>query len=163
MMDKRKTSQIITALLLMGLLGFFAYKQRGRARESQQPTTSASQPESVVWRMVDASRSADTEQYLACYTGELERLLRHNLEEMGTDKFREYLSNSVRPVKGIAVSAPESTAPAEKRVSVEYVYEDRNEKQQVTLRQVGKEWKILRVEATERMKTLVPYGAPVTD
>ena len=163
MMDKKKTSQIITTLLLTGLLGFFAYKQREHATQSEPVTTAASQPESVVWRMVDASRSADTEQYLACYTGELERLLRQNLKEMGAAKFRDYLSNSLRPVKGIAVSTPEATAPSEKRVSVEYVYEDRNEKQQVYLRQVGKEWKILRVEATERMKTLVPYGAPVTD
>jgi hypothetical protein len=113
--------------------------------------------------MVDASRSADPERYVACYTGVMERFLRQNLQEMGSAKFREYLSNSIRLVKGIAVSAPEATAPSEKRVSVEYVYEDRNEKQQVYLQQVGNEWKILRVEATEHIKTLVPYGAPVTD
>lgn len=157
-MDKRTVSQTLTALLLTSLLGFFAYKERVRA-----PTTQSEQPESVIWRMVDASRSADPERYLACYTGEMRRFLGQNLEEMGSDKFREYLSNSLRPVKGVAVSAPESTSPSEKRVSVEYVYEDRNEKQQIYLRQVGHEWKILRVEATERMKTLVPYGAPVTD
>lgn len=156
MVNKKKVSQTITVLLLTALLGVFAYKQRVPATESEQP-------ESVIWRMVDASRSADPQRYLACYTGEMQRVLRQNLQEMGSDKFREYLSNSLRSVKGIAVSAPETTAPLERRVSVEYVYEDRNEKQQIYLWQVGKEWKILRVEATERIKTLVPYGTPVTD
>lgn len=155
-MNKNRVSQATTVLLLAALLGFFAYKQRVRATGSEQP-------ESVIWRMIDASRSADSQRYLACYTGEMERFLRQNLEEMGSAKFREYLSNSLRKVKGIAVSAPETIAPSERRVSVEYVYEDRNEKQQMYLRQVGKEWKILRVEAAERIKTLVPYGAPVTD
>jgi hypothetical protein len=93
----------------------------------------------------------------------MQLFLRQNLEEMGPAKFREYLSNSLRPVKGIAVSAPETTAPSEKRVSVEYVYADRNEKQQMYLRRVGKEWKIFRVDTTERTKTLVPYGTPVAD
>lgn len=155
-MNKKRVSQTVTALLLTALLGFFVYKQR-------TPATESGQPESVIWRMVDASRSADPQRYLACYTGEMQRFLRQNLEEMGSAKFREYLSNSLRPVKGIAVSAPETTAPSEKRVLVEYVYEDRNEKQQIYLRQVGKEWKIFRVEAAQRIKTLVPYGTPVTD
>ena len=155
-MNKKKISQTITVLVLTALLGFFAYKQRMRPTESEPP-------ESVIWRMIDASRSPDPQRYLACYTGEMQRVLRQNLEEMGEVKFREYLANSLRPVKGIAVSASETTSPSEKRVSIEYVYEDRNEKQQIYLRQVGKQWKILRVEAAERIKTLMPYGAPVTD
>jgi len=154
--NKKKVSQTVTTLLLAALLGFFAYKQR-------VPAIASEQPESVIWRMVDASRSADPQRYLACYTGEMQRFLRQNLEDMGSAKFREYLSNSLRTVKGIAVSAPETATPSEKRVSVEYVYQDRNEKQKIYLRQVGKDWKIFRVEAAERIKTLVPYGTPVAD
>ncbi len=120
-------------------------------------------PEAAIWRMVDASRSMDPERYLSCYTGDMERMLRRNLQEMGPAKFREYLSGSLRQMKGIAVSAPQTSAPDERRVSVEYVYEDRNEVQQVYLRQVGRAWKIFRVEGAERIKTLVPYGTPVND
>lgn len=157
MISKRKTSQILTAVLLAALLGVFAYRQR-RVRASEGDT-----PEAAIWRMVDASRASDPERYLASYTGEMETLLRRNLQDMGPVKFRNYLSNSIRPVKGIAVSAPETVSAAERRVSIEYVYEDRNEVQQVYLRQVGRQWKIERVEGAEQIKTLVPYGTPVTD
>ncbi len=154
---KKKAPQVVTVILLTAVLGIFAYRQRGsRSREGDAP-------EATIWRMVDASRNADLDRYMQCYTGEIEQRLRQNLREMGPAKFRDYLRGSERQLKGIAVSAPQTSSPTETRVSVEYVYEDRNEVQQVYLRQVGKNWKIFRVEGAERVKTLVPYGTPVRD
>ncbi len=154
---KKKAPQVLTAILLTAVLGIFAYRQRGSgSREGDAP-------EATIWRMVDASRNADLDRYMKCYTGEIEQRLQQNLREMGPAKFRDYLTSSQRQLKGIAVSAPQASSPTETRVSVEYVYEDRNEVQQIYLRQVGKSWKIFRVEGAERVKTLVPYGTPVRD
>lgn len=154
---KKKAPQVLTAIVLTVVLGIFAYRQRGPV--SREGDT----PEATIWRMVDASRNADLNRYMKCYTGELEQRLRQNLRDMGPGKFRDYLTSSQRQLKGIAVSPPQASSPTETRVSVEYVYEDRNEVQQVYLRQVGKNWKIFRVEGAERVKTLVPYGTRVTD
>ena len=157
-MKKERIAQGLTVLLMGAILGFFAYRKRGAApREAE-----ASAPESAVWRMVEASRDADPERYLESYTGEMERLLRRNSLEMGSPKFREYLSATYRQVKGIAVSAPQMISPSEGHMSVEYVYADHNETQQVYVRRMGREWKIFRVESAERIKTLIPYGTPAT-
>ena len=156
-MKKKTLAQGLTLLLIASIFGFFAYKQRASAPAEDNT------PESAIWRMVDASRAADLEPYLQCYTGEMERLLRRNLQEMGAARFREYLANTHRQVKGVAVSPPQMASPSEGRISVEYVYQDRNEVQQVHVRLVGKQWKIFRVDSAERIKTLVPYGTPVTE
>lgn len=153
-------AQALTLLLIAGILGYFAWRQRrtGPAAAAEETT-----PESAVWRMVDASRAADLEAYIGCYTGDLERQLRQNVREMGEARFREYLTSTYAQVKGVAVSPPQMASAAEGRVPVEYVYQDRNEVQQVHVRRVGKQWKIFRVEGAERVKTLVPYGTPVNE
>lgn len=155
--NKKKIAQALTLVLMACLLGLFAYRQRG------SPPPEEITAESAIWRMVDAARAADPERYLDCYTGEMEGQLRRNFQEMGPARFSEYLSTTHRQVKGIAVSPPQMTSSSEGRISVEYVYQDRNEVQQVHVRQVGKQWKIFRVESAERIKTLVPYGTPVTE
>ena len=53
--------------------------------------------------------------------------------------------------------------PGEARVRVEYIYSDRNEMQDVYLKQEGNNWKIVKVAGAERIKTLIPYGTAVTD
>lgn len=156
-MTKTTQARILTAMLIAAIAGFFAYRQRKPAPASDNT------PESAVWRMLDAARAADPEQYLACYTGEMERLLRRNYQEMGAAGFREYLARTHSPVKGVAVSPPQMTSSTEGRIAVEYVYQDRNEVQQVHVRRVGIQWKIAQVETVERMKTVVPYGTPVNE
>jgi hypothetical protein len=111
--------------------------------------------------MVDASRAGDPARYLDCYTGELEPRLRRDFEEMGSARFRDYLLDAHRRLKGVAVRSPRVSSPFEAQIQVEYVYEDRNEVQQVYVKRVGGLWKIDRVEGAERIKTLVPYGTPV--
>ena len=158
---KRKTVAKLLTLLFLGLLlAALVFKQRS-SRDGG--TTASDSPEAPVWRMIDAARASDTEQYLNCYGGEMEQRLRKNLEDMGRSRFQEYLRSSLRTVKGIAVSTGPADSPLERQVVIEYVYEDRNEVQHVFLRQFGKAWKICRVESAEQRKTLVPYGTPVTD
>ena len=150
-------AQFLTLALLAAIVGLIVYKKR------PAPAPVESGPESAIWRMVDASRAADPEKYLACYSGEMERQLRQNYREMGAERFQEYLAGTHRQIKGIAVSPPQMSSAGEGRVEVEYVYQDRNEKQQVVVRREGGQWKIVQVESAERIKTLVPYGTPVTE
>ena len=156
-MKRESVASLCTLLFLGLLLAALAFKQR-----SAQPAA-ADSSEAPVWRMIEAARASNTQQYLSCYGGEMEQQLRKNLEDMGPRRFQEYLGNSLRSVKGIAVSSVPADSPLERQVVVEYVYEDRNEVQHVFLRQFGREWKICRVESAEQSKTLVPYGTPVSD
>jgi hypothetical protein len=154
---KRNLAQLLTLALLAAIVGLIVYKKR------PAPAPEESGPESAIWRMVDASRAADPEKYLACYGGEMERQLRQNYREMGAERFQEYLAGTHRQIKGIAVSPPQMSSAGEGRIAVEYVYQDRNEVQQVVVRREGGQWKIVQVESAERIKTLVPYGTPVTE
>jgi hypothetical protein len=154
---KRNLAQFLTLALLAAIVGLIVYKKR------PAPAPVESGPESAIWRMVDASRAADPEKYLACYSGEMERQLRQNYREMGAERFQEYLAGTHRQIKGIAVSPPQMSSAGEGRIAVEYVYQDRNEVQQVVVRREGGQWKIVQVESAERIKTLVPYGTPVTE
>ena len=156
-MTKRNMAQFLTLALLAAIVGLIVYKKR------PAPAPVESGPESAIWRMVDASRAADPEKYLACYSGEMERQLRQNYREMGAERFQEYLAGTHRQIKGIAVSPPQMSSAGEGRIAVEYVYQDRNEVQQVVVRREGGQWKIVQVESAERIKTLVPYGTPVTE
>jgi hypothetical protein len=57
--------------------------------------------------------------------------------------------------------APEITSDREAKARVEYVYQDRNEAQNMYLEKTTTGWKITRVETAQRVKTLIPYGTPV--
>jgi len=175
-MSRSVLSRVLTVLLMAGMLWMFGYKRQaifrqaqpaasgsGESHESQVPApeSPAGPPDSVVWRMVGASRAGDPARYLDCYTGEMEPRLRRDFEEMGAARSRNYLLETHRHLKGVAVRSPRMSSPIEAQVPVEYVYEDRNEVQRFYVKNVGGVWKIDRVEGAERIKTLVPYGTPV--
>jgi hypothetical protein len=127
------------------------------------PDPEVSLPKSVVWRIAGAAQNGDVKGYLACYGGGMENSLRKNAEEMGPKRFRQYLINSSRDIRGIVVMPPLMVSVSESRLSVEYVYQDRSEVQQLSVRKIGDQWKVFGVEGAERVKTLVPYGTPVHD
>jgi len=180
-MSRTVAAKVLTVALLAGIVWTFGYARRTSppaveaARPAVTPTPAAAapaadpsdarvsreSPESVVWRMVDAARAGDSTGYLECYTGELEPRLRQNFQDMGSLRSRDYLLDAHRQLKGVAVRSPRMISPQEAEIPVEYVYEDRNELQQVFARRVGGVWKIDRVDGAERIKTLVPYGTPV--
>ena len=65
------------------------------------------------------------------------------------------------PIKGVAIKEPQKLTDREVKARVEYIYADRNEVQSMFLVKVGDVWKIERLDETERIKTLIPYGTPV--
>ena len=56
---------------------------------------------------------------------------------------------------------PQPLSDPEVKARVEYVFQDRNEAQYFYLDKMSGGWKIARVDSSERVKTLVPYGTPV--
>jgi hypothetical protein len=118
-------------------------------------------PQDVIYRMLDAAGQGDAAAYLGCYSGTLRRRLAQSRDEMTPAGFTQYLAQTNRQIKGIAIAEPTALSETEAVVPVEFVYQDRNEAQQFFLEKSSGEWKIARISAAERVKTLIPYGMPV--
>ena len=89
------------------------------------------------------------------------QLLREAFErELGRGGQVYFLHNEVESIEKTAREV-EALIP-QARIRVEYVYEDRNEVQQVELERQDGRWRISSVDSAQRVKTLVPYGTPVT-
>jgi hypothetical protein len=119
------------------------------------------EPRDAIYKMLDAARAGDANAYLGCFSGQMATMLQQSLSEMGPQAFSQYLVNMNKEIKGVALSEPAQLTDREVRVRVEYVFQDRNEAQQMFLEKAGDGWRIARVDSTERVKTLVPYGTPV--
>lgn len=156
-MSKERLANVITIALILGALGFFVARKTGPRSQPQPKST----PQDAIYAMLDAARAGDANAYLSRYTGQMQATLRQVAFEKGLARFGEYLRSSSAEIKGIAVSEPTAFSDREVQIRVEYVYQDRNEAQTAYLEKVSNVWKITRVEGTERVKTLVPYGTPV--
>ncbi len=118
-------------------------------------------PQDTVYAMLDAARAGDNDKYLSCYTGQMLSSLQQSVNETGKEGFAKYLKDSNAPIKGVAINEPQILTDREVKVRVEFVYQERNEVQFMYFEKIGADWKIARVDATERVKTLIPYGTPV--
>ena len=153
----RKTQILTLAALAVALA--IAVGRKQVARFSAPPPQTAAQD--VIYAMLDASRAGDVKAYLATYGGQMRAALEQSVRETGEEPFSRFLKESNAAVKGIAVTEPQPLSEREVKVRVEYVYQDRNEAQTVGLEKTGADWKITRVDGSERLKTLIPYGTPV--
>lgn len=169
-MSKDANAQAITIALIVGVLGFVVWNQGGfdALRRGAGDgggflgigSTKKAEPRDVIYAMLDAARDGFVDDYLDCYSGQMERTLRQSLEEMGPQRFSDFLRDRNRDIKGIAMNAPVETGD-EAEVRVEYVYADRNEVQEIYLQRIDGDWKIGRVSEIRRVETPVPYGTPV--
>ncbi len=137
-------------------VGFDASNWSPSSREQKE-----AEPRDTIYRMLDAARDGDAEAYIACYSGQMERMLTQSRTEMTPEGFAQYLTERNQEIKGIAISEPETLSESEVHVRVEYVYADRNEAQRFYLEKLPEGWKISRTDAAVRVETLVPYGTPV--
>jgi hypothetical protein len=154
----RKTQMLTLAALALALAIAVGRKQVARFSAAPRSQTAA---QDVIYTMLDASRAGDVRAYLATYAGQMRASLEQSIRETGEGRFSRYLKESNAAIKGIAVSEPQALSEREVKVRVEYVYQDRNEAQAVILEKAGGDWKITRVDGSERLKTLIPYGTPV--
>ena len=82
-MARSLLSRVLTVALMAAVLWVFGYKRRAIAPQAQatlggepreprpavpEDSIAEAPVESVVWRMVDASRAGDPSRYLDCYT-----------------------------------------------------------------------------------------------
>ncbi len=158
MTGRSNAARILTVVLLAGALGVAVVRSKRAPAQSAAPS-----PEDAIYAMLDAARNGDVNAYLESYTDSMRENLRQSLVESTPAGFAKYLKDSNAAFKGVAVSPPEPVNDDGVKVRVEYVYADRNEVQFVYLKKKGSGWKIFRVDGAERVKTLVPYGSPVTE
>jgi len=152
-MRKRAAAFILTAAMIGGAI-WFSYRER-----TKQPE----EPENAVWRMLDQSRAGSVEGYLECFTGATRAQLEATARGMTLPKFSDYLKGSVGLVKGVAVYDIARSGPEDAALVVEYVYQDRNERQRMTLKLESGVWRIGSAEGSQRIQPLIPYGKPVTE
>jgi hypothetical protein len=155
-MTKDRIAKAATLLVLMLLLGLAV------ARRWQRGTAQPKAPEDTIYEMLDAARAGDVKRYLAQFSGQMEAHLRQTAAEKSEGDFRNYLKSSNEEIKGVAITPAKSVSDGQVEIRVEYVYQDRNEVQMMYLEKVSDQWKIARVDSAERIKTLIPYGTPVS-
>jgi len=147
-------TRIVTILVLMGALAVVVL----RSTDFRFARLNA-KPQDAVYAMFDAARAGDVERYMASYTGEMAQSLARAKSE--SPDFARYLRDSNAGLKGIAMMEPQPQSDGQVMLRVEYVYQDRNEAQFFFLDRTAGGWKISRVETSERVKTVIPYGTPV--
>ena len=157
----RKLPAII-ALILIGLGAMLVVPRKdGRARRSGKPEDA---PKEAVWRMFDAAKKGDVDEYLACFADPLRESLERNVAEMTKRKFGDYLIKANSPVLGIALSDQEKVDSGRVRMRVELTFRHWNEVQWFGLRRkAGRSWQIVQMSQAKRIKPPVPYGTKVTD
>src|SRR5690242_16033681 len=158
-MNADKKAKVVTVIVLAGAMIIVLGQKYGW----QMPNVKMSDlaPQDAIYAMLDAARSGDVKTYLAAYSGQMETALKQSIAETTEPAFSKYLKDQNASIKGIAISEPQQLTDREVKVRVEYVYQDRNEAQMMFLEKATGGWKISRVDGTERVKTLVPYGTPV--
>ena len=160
MPTKQRQAQIVTIALLLAVIGIVIVRKTGlRASIPQITQRSEPTPQDTIYAMLDAARAGDVKKYLTNYTGQMELSLKQAISESAD--FSKYLKDANAAIKGIAVQEPQMLSDREAKARVEYVYQDRNEAQFMYLEKTPGGWKIARVDSSERVKTLIPYGTPV--
>jgi len=157
-MTKERKATLATLLILAAALGLVI---ANNIDWRPAPPKAELSPQDAVYAMLDAARRGNVQQYLACYTGQMEAALRQAIAEKTEAAFARYLQEFNAPIKGIAITEPQPLSDREVKVRVEFVYQDRNEVQMMYLEKLSGAWKIARLDATDRLKTLIPYGTPV--
>ena len=148
--DRRRLATIVS-LAVMGLALLWAV--RGTDREEPEPND-------VVWVLIEAAQTGDVDLYLGCFGGDLRDQLEATVGELSRDGFADYLRSSSEPLTGVAVYDVEQSQPGRAALTVEYVYRDATERQQLRLELSGSSWSITGLERSKRAKPLIPYGQP---
>ena len=159
-MSKRRKAQIVTIAILAVAVGVVIARRTGlRASIPRFSRAADATPQDAIYAMLDAARAGDTRKYLAAYSGAMETALKQTVAD--SPDFSRYLKESNAAIKGIAIMEPQQLSDLEVKARVEYVFQDRNEVQFMYLEKTSAGWRITRVDSSERVKTLVPYGTPV--
>jgi hypothetical protein len=159
---------LITIVVLLAVLALVALRSNQWRLPSSWNWTAlglkktAASPEDAVYAMLDAARAGNVTVYLDCFSGSLRDQLVATVKESTEAKFKNYLTTQNAAFQSIAVMVTDRSDDRA-TVRLEYVYNDRNEVQNVEVNKEGSRWKISKVEGARQIKTLIPYGTPVAD
>src|SRR5260370_32812083 len=107
-MNKQRIAQILTVLILAGVLGGTLIKKNRwtfrTTRAAMRPADAT--PEDAIYSMLDAARKGDVQKYLASYSGPMQASLRQSIAESSNSAFGQYLQDTNAALKGVAGSAP---------------------------------------------------------
>jgi hypothetical protein len=168
-MNLVKRPALLTAffmLVLLSLIFLRAHNWRVPANVTDflshsSPRTQT--PEDTVYGMLDAARAGDTAVYVDTFSGALQQQIQQVIRESGKTHFASYLTAQSSSFQSVALSVADQPSDVEARLRVEYIYANRNEVQTFHLKKSGGRWKIIGISGTDQIKTLIPYGTPVTD
>ena len=118
-------------------------------------------PEATINALFEAAARGDDGTYMGLISGALRKSLEETRSQVGAEKFRRNLRDSVAGLKGLAVSAGRDAPPGQVALDVELVFADRNERQRILLASEGTGWVIVALSAGSGQKPRVPYGTPV--
>ncbi len=159
---KKRLPVIVTILLIAAAFILLTQRERlsGLKWGTQKPVAS---PEDVIWRMSDAAREGNVQAYLDCFSGALRQNLNKTATEMGQAQFSQYLKKLNDEMTGIAVSDLEQANEQSATLKVEFVFRGKNEAQKHHFKLADGKWTIDAVDDAQRLKVLIPYGAPATN
>jgi hypothetical protein len=168
-MSGRFNSKVIfTISFLLALLGLVVLQNKGlrvpswRRWSAFQSKTETS-PEEAIYTMLDAARAGNTGAYLDSFAGPMHDQLLEMVDENTEPKFAAYLTTQNAAFQGVAIAVINRPSETEACARLEYIYSNRNEIQNVFLKNERGKWRILKVAGAEQIKTLVPFGTATTD
>ena len=165
-MNKKQVAKIITVLSVLGVLlamgarsGKIALGWPLFSFKTIEDTDAA--PQDLIYTMLDAANAGDSETFVSCFSGEIERKLRQTQIEMTPRRFSHYLASTHQTIKGVAIEGPVLVHDREVKIQLEYVYQDRTEVQQISLCKETGGWRITSLDSSRPGDTLVSYGTSV--
>jgi hypothetical protein len=166
---KRETSLkvLLTFVFSTALLALAVFRNNGWQTQAwktwivSQPKVS--RPEDAIYGMLDASRTGDIKAYLDTFSGSMHDQLVQVVKENSDSRFSSYLKAQDAAFEGVAVAIIDQPNSEQAEARVEYVYQNRNEIQNIYLTKRRERWKIFKVTGVEPVKTLIPFGTAVTD
>ena len=120
-------------------------------------------PRKVITESIQAAREGDVARYLACFRGDVADRLRQALEEQGEDAFARDIALRADQIVGVAMTPVEGSdgSPGQVTLEVEWVFRDRNERQQVRLQRTWRGWTIVEMAGGVTVKMPISYGTSI--
>lgn len=153
--DRKGTKYVsmMVAVCFLGAVLLHSYRSSVGKRQKM--------PEDVVLEMFDAMERGDTAAYLSLLAEGARARAELMLSEAGEREFARQLKSMHEGIKGIAVSKLEQLPDDEVVLRVELVFESKNEVQQVRVKRINGDWKVVEVMQSKHLAPPIPYGTPV--
>jgi hypothetical protein len=109
--------------------------------------------------MVESASAGQIDRFLDCFTGAALSEVEAARDSLGTERFAESLRASVAGLKGTVLHAGQVEGTVLVTLTLERVFADGNEKQEIRLRRVDDEWKIDQYSSKSRFVPEQRYGS----